>query len=217
MKIVRLLFLVALAFMPSRLKIAALRFRGAKVGKGCKIGFSILDAKNAELGDYVYIGNFNIVHNIDSLVLSSGSKIENFNWIAGGRVGRFFLGRNGSIRRFHFIEASGGVSIGNNSILAGRSSILFSHGRNSDGPIREAIEIGDWCQVGAASRFVPGAKVEYGTFVGMGSVVSKKFDDTYVLIAGNPATVKKSIDRNAPYFRRSFLRHTHHPASYIGK
>ena len=205
------------AILPSRLKIWVLRRNGSKVGRGCYIGLSILNAREIEIGDFVHVGHFNLIWRLKSLRLNSGSRISMGNWITGATEGWFELGRNSAITRFHFIEASSNIKIGNNCIVAGRASHFFSHGISATNlDDRRSIQIGNWCYIGSSSRFVPGAGVSDFTFVGMGSVVTKQFTETYVLIGGSPACVKKNIPTEAIYFNRSHLPHAHHPADYKG-
>lgn len=217
MKYLKTSFLVMLAPLPSTLKIWLLRLYGAKIGKGCRIGISILAAKQIEIGDYVQIGHFNLIYKLNSLKMGSGSRINSFNWITGATVGNLHLGNNISIRRFHFVEASGSMFIGNNTIIAGRNSLFFTHGLTPDNlnDVRP-IKIGNWCYIGAACRFLPGVSIGDGTFVGMGSVVTKPHDTTYVLLAGNPANVRKELNKNSTYYNRPFLKHSSHPETYNG-
>jgi len=206
-----------IAFMPSKIKVIIFRLLGAKIGNNCFIGFSIVDAENLEIGDNVYIGHFNLLWRLKELKLETGSALVMFNWITGGRTGNFYLGRNSGITRFHFIEASSDVRIGKNCIVAGRSSHFFSHGISSTNlDDQRPITIGDWCYIGSSSRFVPGSSVSDYTFVGMNSVVTKNFQEKYVLLAGCPAVVKKKLSPTAVYFNRDYMPHSHHPKIYKG-
>lgn len=206
-----------LIFMPSVIKIWFYRLMGVKIGKGSYIGFSLIDARDLILGEYVYIGHFNILWRLNKLELASGSRVTLFNWITGGREGSFFLGRNSSISFGHFMEASSDIRIGNNCIIAGRYSQFFSHGITPyDLDDRRPIHIGDWCYIGSAVRFLPGTSVSDHTFVGMGSVVTKVISEKYVLVAGCPATVKKEIPKEAVFFNRRYLHQPHHLNLYKG-
>lgn len=211
-----LIWAVVLALLPSRLTIALLRMGGARSGAGCYIGMSVLNARNLVLGDHVRIGHLNLLHRLSDLVMESGSKIESMNWVTGAGTGGLFMGRNSSIRRMHFFEASGSVRIGSNTIIAGRSSLFFTHGQ-APGNINDVrpIEIGDWCYVGAATRFLPGSGVNDHSFVAMGAVVTKMHTESYVLIGGSPGRVVKEIEPGAIYFQRDRLRHTHHPKDWV--
>ncbi len=211
------LFFAALsALLPSRVRIVLLRLRGAQIGKDCRIGmFTIIDARQIVVGDYVQIASFNLIHRVVRLEMGTGSRMNGFNWITGARTGSFRLGHNSAITRLHFFESSGDILIGDNTIIAGRGSHFFTHGISStDLDDVRSIEIGSWCYIGSTSRFVPGSGVARGTFVGMGAVVTKSFKDEFVLLAGNPAIVKKQLSPNDIYFDRSFLPHDHHPLGY---
>ena len=202
---------ILVLFLPSPLKILFLRAAGHKVGENCHIGFSIINARTVCLGDNTFIGHFNLIWRLEELRLMEGSIIETLNWITGGGRGAFVLGENSAATMLHFFEASSGITIGSNTIIGGRGSIFYTHGITpvnlDDG---RAIKIGDWCYIGAVARFVPGTGLADHSFVGMGSVVTKKFDDSYVLLAGCPARVRKNIPANASYFNRTHMSHSHH-------
>lgn len=206
-------FLVAL--LPSRAKIWLLRRMGACIGRGCYIGLSVIHAQKIEIGDHVRIASFNLLHRLTSLKMGQGSRMNGFNWITGAGMGEFILGHHSAITRLHFFDASGSIDIGDNSIVAGRGSHFFTHGISSTNlDDLRPIVIGPWCYVGSSSRFVPGSGVSDGTFVGMGSVVTKRFADPYVLVAGNPAVIKKRLSSKGVYFDRPFMPHDHQPRGY---
>lgn len=208
---------IIFAILPGWLKILILRARGAKIGKNCQIGFSIIDAAHITIGDNVRVGHFNLMWRLTSLTLETGSALTMFNWITGACTGAFRLGRNSGITRFHFFEASAGIDIGSNSIVAGRNSHFFTHGISpKELDDQRPIRIGDWCYVGSGARFVPGASIAANTFVGMGSVVTKASDVTFVLLVGAPARPKKYLAPTDAYFARSYLPQAHHPVDYEG-
>ena len=64
--------------------------------------------------------------------------------------------------------------------------------------------------------FVPGSEVSDHVFVGMGSTVTKKHTEEYVLLAGSPAGVKKRLEKIAVYFDRPFLPYAHYRPAYDG-
>jgi acetyltransferase-like isoleucine patch superfamily enzyme len=207
-----------LVFLPSRLKIAVLRRMGAKIGKRCFVGFSVVEAKQIVVGDDVHIGHFNLMWRLEHLRLESGSLVGSFNWITGANSGHLVVGGDSAITDFHYLEASAGIRIGANCVLAGRSSHFFTHGISSTNlDDRRPIHIGDWCYIGSGSRFVPGSGVAVGTFVGMGSVVTKDWSEEYVLLAGAPAKIRKTLSPEDAYFDRPYHPHSHHSAKHAGK
>lgn len=217
MRRINFLLAICIALMPSKLKIFILRRLGARIGNDCYIGLSLITAREIIIGDYVYIAGFNLIHRLNIFYFGDGSRINGFNWITGANIGSFFLGRNSAVTRLHFFEASGDIYIYENSIIAGRGTHFFTHGISSTNldNIR-SIVIGPWCYIGSSSRFVPGSAVDCGTFVGMGSVLTKPFNEEFVVIAGNPARIRKHLSHEDAYFSRLFLPHAHHPAKYSG-
>lgn len=216
-KAIRFVVSVVIMFLPSFMKVFVWRLQGHSVGKGCRIGCTYIDVKRLDLGDHVDIRSFSLIRGLRCVKLETGSKIGGGNWITGGGKGKFGLGRNSSIRRFHFFESSGNIYIGENTIVAGRGSMFYTHGLSpSDLNMILPINIGNWCYIGSASRFLPGSAVQDGTFVGMGAVVTKAHMKEYSLVAGNPATVKRIFSRDSLYFDRDFIRHNTHPDLYNG-
>lgn len=217
MNFLRLTKAVLIALLPSWIKIPLLRLMGAKIGKRCHIGLSIIDCTDLILGDSVRIASFNLIHRVRRLSIGDGARLNGFNWITGANTGDFLMARNVAITRLHFFEASGTIHIEENTIIAGRGSHFFTHGispTNLD-DVR-SISIGPWCYIGSSSRFVPGSSLARGTFVGMGAVVTKSFSEEYVLIAGSPASFRKKLSEGDKYFSRKFLPHDHHPDDYDG-
>lgn len=184
---------------------------GYQIGKNSHIGFSIINCKRVIIGDNVSIGHFNLIWRLREFEMGTGSTITMGNWITGANIGQFRLGQYSSLTRFHFLEASGGIYISDNTIVAGRKSHFFTHGISPDilDDIR-SITIGEWCYIGSNSSFLPGSSVSDHTFVGMGSVVTKEITQNYVLIAGSPASIRKSLNVKSAYFNRSHLPHAHH-------
>jgi acetyltransferase-like isoleucine patch superfamily enzyme len=211
--VIKIFFII----MPSKIKIYYYRLLGAKIGRCCYIGLSIVDAGVLQMDDYTYIGHFNLIWRLKTLTMGRGSRITMLNWITGARQGIFQLGANSSISIMHFIEASADIKIGANTIIAGRSSQFFTHGitpTNLDD--QRAIIISDWCYVGSAARFTPGSCISDHTFVGMGAVITKQIYENYVLIGGSPARVIKNLSKSDLFFKQPYLSHSHHPGTYEG-
>src|SRR3954466_5336641 len=81
----KLLLLIAV-ILPKALKPAW--YRGAlgwKVGRGVRIGMSYLDAREAEIGDGVRIGHFNVMRSVMRFKAGRETTVGNFNSISGAR------------------------------------------------------------------------------------------------------------------------------------
>jgi acetyltransferase-like isoleucine patch superfamily enzyme len=94
----------------------------------------------------------------------------------------------------NFIQASGGVRMGND-VMLGPGVKIWSVNHKYDEttkPIAEQgydysrVDIGDGVWIGANSFVLPGTQIPEGCVVSAGSVVNKKAYKPYALIAGNP-------------------------------
>jgi acetyltransferase-like isoleucine patch superfamily enzyme len=126
------------------------------------------------LGERASIGAGTLVHCGDWM-------LESF----GETVGFLDVGPDALITGGHFLDASGGLVIGEGTWLAGRFSQIWTHGLGA-----APVEIGRFCYIGSAARIAPGTRIGDLTVVGMGAVVVDDFGDrTEVLLAGVPARV----------------------------
>lgn len=140
-------------FMPSFLALPLLRLLKHKIGKGARIGFSIINVENIEIGNNVKIGHFNLISipkmsindyakigylNIlkgpIALYLSERAAIGNKNYITRGRIGVSYgtsvlrLGELTKITTGHHLDLTQSIIFGNFSILAGIRSQMWTHG-----------------------------------------------------------------------------------------
>lgn len=58
------------------------------------------------------------------------------------------------------------------------------------------VMLGEHCWIGMNSVLLPGVVLGPHTTVGAGSIVTKSFPEGYCVIAGNPARLLKTIERN---------------------
>ncbi len=213
-----------LAFFPSFLKRPFYRlFFGYKIGKNVRIGISIVDAQDCTIEDDVSIGHFNVLIGIKKLGIGDHSRIGHLNVIRGGdevSIGRyteiirlneinsipdpivvnevdqrFILGDGSIITTSHKIDFSDRVEFGKRVILGGRNSSLWTHNRQQTKP----IVIGDYSYIGSEIRIAPGGEIPAKCIVGIGSVITKKFEGEYQLIAGVPAKVVKQLDEDGRF------------------
>ncbi len=178
------------------------RVFGWRIGRGVRIGCSYLDAAQMSLGDGVRIGHFNIIRNVARLEIGRGSVLENFNQFFGTRLpdvslpSELVMGEQVSFMSRHFVDVTGSVHIGSRTVVAGRDSQFWSHtlalAEKGYAFQPTHLRIGEDVYIGARATLVAGS-VPAGAIVGAGSVVTKSFapEAARVLIAGNPAVVKK--------------------------
>lgn len=221
---IKITFLAFIALLPSFLKMSFYRlFFGYKIGKGVRIGFTIIDVEECFIDDNVSIGHLNALIGIKKLSIGDHTRIGHLNIIRGGnevRLGRyteilrfneinsipdpviinkadpkFILGDGSVITASHKIDFTDRVEFGKRVILGGRNSSLWTHNRQKTKPIL----LGDYTYLCSEIRVAPGGEIAPKCIVGMGSVITKKFEDEYKLIGGVPAKEIKDLDEESRF------------------
>jgi acetyltransferase-like isoleucine patch superfamily enzyme len=200
----RLVISVIISLVPSNfLRILLHRIvNGYKISRSGRVGFgTILAVDEARIGSAT-IKMFNVFQGPFSLLIEDGVTISVLNtfrcgqWVVDeeelkknvGLLRYCRLRKNASINMGHFIDATGGFELGEGSQISGRDSQFWTHGA---GVADKSIVIGSNCFIGSAARFAPGSIVGDHCMVGLGSVVTEKFNGNHLLIAGVPAKVIK--------------------------
>lgn len=125
----------------------------------------------------------------DNLVFWGFCKIKNMHLVE--------LGNNVSINDNVYINALGGVVIGDNVALSA-GCMLISTGlepaslNNEKIHFMKKIIIGSNVQVGAGAIILPGVAIGNNVIVGAGSIVTKNIDSNSI-VAGNPAKLIRKI------------------------
>lgn len=112
--------------------------------------------------------------------------------------GKINIGNNVSINPYTFINAGGGLVIGNDVRIAAHTSIICSnHNFNEislpirlQGNIKKGVVIEDDVWIGTGVRILDGVKIGKGAIVGAGSVVNKDLEP-YSISVGVPAKTIK--------------------------
>jgi acetyltransferase-like isoleucine patch superfamily enzyme len=215
----RLALLAATALLPSPVAVFFLRVAfGYKIGKRVRLGFSIIDAGECEIGDDVSIGHLNVFTGVKDLSIGEHARIGALNIVRGGdevRIGRycdilrlneinsipepdvlnvvdsrFVMGDGSMIAASHKIDFTDRVEFGNRVILGGRNSSIWTHNRQKTLP----VIIGERTYLGSEIRIAPGVEIAANCIVGMGSVLTGKLPDEFHLIGGVPAKSIKPLD-----------------------
>lgn len=97
-----------------------------------------------------------------------------------------------------YINAMNGVSLGDyTNIGPGVSIISANHDPTNNRrhmPARP-VRIGKHCWIGAGAAILPEVVLGDFTIVGAGAVVTRSFEEGYCVVAGNPARVIKSLNK----------------------
>ena len=220
----RLATLAFVALLPSAIARPCYRwFFGYKIGKRVRLGFSIIDAVECSIADDVSIGHLNVFTRIQKLSIGDHTRIGVLNMFYGGDAvtfGRYctvlrfneitsirepdvvnqidqrlLIGDGSMIGAWHKIDFTDRIEFGKCVILGGRNSSLWTHNRQ----MTKSIEIGDYTYLGSEIRIAPGGSVPAKCIVGMGSVITKSFQNEYHLIAGVPAAELKELDEDGRF------------------
>jgi acetyltransferase-like isoleucine patch superfamily enzyme len=221
---IRLIVKGLIAFLPSGAKRLCYRHLfGYKIGKRVRIGFSIIDSGECDIGDGVSIGHLNAFVGTKKLTIGEQTRIGTLNVFRGGdeiRIGRycdilrlneinsipepetvnvadprFILGDGSMIAASHKIDFTDRVEFGKRVILGGRNSSLWTHNRQ----MTEPITIGDFTYIGSEIRIAPGGSIPARCIVGIGSVITKSFEHENWLIGGLPAKELKVLDEDGRF------------------
>jgi len=208
--ILRFLQLILLALLPSSAKVFLLKQLGHQIGKNVRIGFSFLDVNNLTLGDNVNINSWNYFKNIQQLEMKKNSRIGGrCNWFTCSEnnketvgSGHIIIGEGSNITSKHYFDVQEIIHIGNNTMIAGSNSVFYTHTVTpTKKKVNKPVVIGSNCYIGSHCLLVPGAIIGDSSFVAAGSVVSRDFSkQNFVLLAGNPAQIKKHYDKNSSFF-----------------
>jgi acetyltransferase-like isoleucine patch superfamily enzyme len=215
----RIIFSFFISFLPLPIKLWIYRqLFGYKIGRNVRIGFSWLNVQFMEIGDNVQIGNLNRFKGLPFVRIGHDTVISNMNYFTSAplftdKENRIKKGINPSLEigchvgigLGHYFDVQDAMTIGDFTTIAGLGSQFFTHQLDIKKGIQSAkpVHIGRYCMIGSGVKFCPGSEVGDCTVIAMGSVVVGQHLDDHVLIAGNPAVVKKILSPEYAYFTRS--------------
>lgn len=185
-----------------------------------RVGFIIL-------GPHARIGPFNVIRDISGLTMDAHASLGQWNWIsassvliAAGGQGTLSIGESSAITSRHYLDCSGGISVGRYSTVAGVRSTFITHGIdwNLSQQRTKAIQIGDYCLISSNVDVAPGTKIANRVVVGMGSTVSGHLQlDENLYIGGRATAVKSGL--SGRYFTRTsgFVNPEARPANELAE
>ena len=109
----------------------------------------------------------------------------------------------------NYIQAYNGIIIGDFTNIGPNVGLISANHDlidNSKHVKAEPIKIGKFCWIGMNAVILPSVILGDFTTVGAGAVVTKSFPEGYCVLAGNPATVIKYLDKETcELYRKSKL------------
>jgi len=96
-----------------------------------------------------------------------------------------------------YIQGLGIIIIGNYTIIAPNVGIISANHSVKDHRqhIKGKVEIGNYCWLGMNAIILPDVTLGDHTVVAANSVVTKSYPDGYCIIAGSPARIIKTLNR----------------------
>jgi acetyltransferase-like isoleucine patch superfamily enzyme len=179
--------------------------------------FVVLDASEVHLGPNAAIGPFTVCRNLERLFLAEAATIGKFNWITGVRRGEtphyvwqkhrkstLELHEHAAITHRHIIDCTDAISIGAFSIVAGYRSQFLTHGIDIERARQTAapITVGRYCFIGTNCVLLAGSSLPDCCVLGAKSLLNKRFEESYRLYGGVPASPIKALPTDAAYFSR---------------
>lgn len=194
----------------SRIKNVLLRRCGWRIGRGVSIAPIVaMGASSVVLEERSRIGAFNIIRGLVHLELHAGARIGQWNWITAaaalvraGAPASLILAENSAVTSRHYIDASGGVSIGRFTTVAGVRSTFITHGINwrLSAQSYRSITIGEYCLISSNVNVAPGAQIADQVVIGMGATVSGILSEAGLYVAPRASLVKPALEGH--YFSR---------------
>lgn len=126
-----------------------------------------------------------------------------FSSIVYGRV-KVGIGTSPGMCPGCYIQGQGEIEIGDYSILAPGVGIISANHDLYDTKsyIKGKVKIGRYCWIGMNAVILPNVELGDHTIVGAGSIVTKSFPEGYCVIAGNPAKIIKTLEKDKVVERR---------------
>ena len=208
----RLAALGAVALLPPAWKPAVYgRLFGYRIDPTARLGLTILDADEVEIGRSVTVGHGNLALRVGRLTIGAHTRVGMLNVLRGGdeiAIGRrneltsivgpdpvtvpdprLTIGDGSVVTDGHRLDFTDRLELGRRVIIGGRASSLWTHNRQRTAP----IVVGDGTYVGSECRMAPGSVVPARSIVALGSVISGRLQPDESLIGGVPARVLREL------------------------
>ncbi|MDP2365762.1 MAG: hypothetical protein Q8M94_18585, partial [Ignavibacteria bacterium] len=182
---IKIIILIISTIFPSNLRIRLMNLLGFKINRKAKLNiFSVILAKEINIGAYAKIDSFVIITSLNKLVMEEYTAIQRFTYISGNYL--FRLKKRAMVGSRCVISAGAGdIEIGEYSALAPRSSI-YTHGtflpathgypRTNNG-----VKIGDYCWIMQNASIGPGVIIESNSVILPGSSIVKNIPGNMVV------------------------------------
>lgn len=213
-------WLTAIGILPaSRVKNRLLSIPpGVSVSPTARIApILLLNMRRMEIRPGASIAFGNVFRGLDFLRLAEGSSIGSWNWVTAAGAfapynsaigeGALVLGDSTAITSRHYLDCTGGLTVGRMTTLAGERSTWLTHRINLSKSVQisAGTRVGDYCFIASGVQVAPGVTIADNSVVAMGSVVVKSLSQKGRLYGGVPARDLRAAN-NAAYTQRAVGR-----------
>lgn len=191
---------------------------GFVIGRGARIGRSLIGARELVLGEGAVIGHLTVVKGLSRLELGANARLGNLNWVTAvpkDTPGHFahlperdpslVIASEAAITHRHLIDCTGGVHIGAFATFAGWHSQIISHSFDFRASRQDAapVTVGEHAFVGSRCILLKGSVLPDRSVLGAGSVYEGQDTQPHGLYRGNPATRAGELPEDLGYFHRT--------------
>lgn len=191
---------------------------GFAIGRGARIGRSLIGARTLVLGDGAVVGHLTVVKGLSRLELGENARLGNLNWVTAvpaATPGHFqhlpdrdpslTIEREAAITHRHLIDCTGGVRIGAFATFAGWHSQVISHSFDFRAARQDAapVTVGRHAFVGSRCILLKGSALPDRSVLGAGSVYEGQDTRPFGLYRGNPAGRVGELPEDLGYFQRT--------------
>jgi acetyltransferase-like isoleucine patch superfamily enzyme len=210
-------WLTAIGLFPaSRMKNLLLSIpAGVSVSSDARIGpVLLLKVRLLEVGPGASIAFGNVFRGLDLLRLANSATIGSWNWVVAAAAfapynaelgeGALVLGSSAAITSRHYLDCTGGITLGRMTTVAGVRSTWFTHRINlrESSQFSAGTHVGDYCFTASGVQVGPGVTIADGSVVAMGSVVVSSLSQKGRMYGGVPARDLGAAN-NSAYVRRA--------------
>ena len=203
----------AVGLLPSsRAKNRALNRLGYQIALTATLGpVLLMNVASMVVGAGARIGPFNVLRDLASVDMAAHARLGQWNWVsasgplvAAGGSGSLSVGEHSAVTSRHYLDCSGGISVGRFTTVAGVRSTFITHGIDwkSSRQRTRPISIGDYCLISSNVSLAPGTVVANQVVVGMGATVSGRLSPEGSLNV-SPRAVPVKLGLSGSYFDRS--------------
>lgn len=157
------------------------------------------------IGSGALVGTGNAFRTMRRVAIGESADLGQLNWFsAAGRfahdldadlAGSLVMADRSAITSRHYIDCSGGVSIGSASAIGGVRTVIVTHGVDlSTSTVRaQPVRIGERTIVMTGATITQGVTIASGCIVGAGAVVAKDLSVEDTFYGGVPARALRSL------------------------